>query len=181
MSPSFSVPLSLKHRNIPLHKLCDQHEGKRITVGVAIVSQPPPDLPKKVLLLQRAADEDVLPNMYELPGGNLEGTDATILDTVARETKEETGLMMSAVLCEFEEFEYTTRRGPARQLNFLIEVQQSHSAAASGYQMGEATPTLSPSEHQAYVWVEASNSLEGLPMSEGMRIVVKNAFKAIDE
>ena len=172
MSPSFQVPSSLKHRHIPLPELCGQNEGKRITVGVAIVSQPPPGLPKKVLLLQRAAEEDVLPNMYELPGGNWEETDGTILDTVAREAKEETGLVMSAVLSEFEEFEYTTKRGPARQLNFLVEVQQSQS---------EHTPALSPSEHQNYLWAGAADSLEELPMSGGMRTVVRNAFRAIGE
>lgn len=85
--------------------------GKRITVGVAIVSQPAPKFSAKILLLQRAADEDTLPNMYELPGGNWEEIDSTILDTVAHEAKEETGLAMSAVLHEFEQFEYVTKRG----------------------------------------------------------------------
>ena len=172
MPPSFKIPSSLKHRHIPLTELCGQNECKRITVGVAIDSQPPPGLPKKVHLLQRAAEEDILPNMYELPGGNWEETDDTILDTVAREAKEETGLVMSAVLCEFEEFEYTTKRGPARQLNFLVEVQQSQS---------EPTPALSPSEHQNYLWAGAADSLEELPMSGGMRTVVRNAFRAIGE
>lgn len=172
MSPSFQVPSSLKHRQIPLPELCAQNEGKRITVGVAIISQPPLGLSQKVLLLQRAAEEDVLPNMYELPGGNWEETDDTILDTVAREVKEETGLVTSAVLSEFEEFEYTTKRGPARQLNFLVEVQRSQS---------EPTPALSPSEHQNYIWAGATDSLEDLPMSAGMRTVVRNAFRAIGE
>jgi len=176
---SFSIPSALTHRDIPIRELCGQYEGKRVTVGVAIISQSPPDLPKKILLLQRAADEAVLPNMYELPGGNWEENDATILDTVSREAKEETGLVISAVLCEFEGFEYTTKRGPASQLNFLVEVQQ-YQSATSDSTMGEVTPVLNPSEHQAYIWVEAGDSLEKLPMSDGMRIVVKNAFEAIN-
>lgn len=114
--------------------------------------------------------------MYELPGGNCEETDTTIFDTVAREAMEETGLVMRTVLCEFEEFEYTTKRGPARQLNFLIDVEQP---TASDYRNGELTPILSPNEHQAYLWVKAADSLEELPMSEGMKIVLQNAFKAM--
>jgi hypothetical protein len=88
---------------------------------------------------------------------------------------EETGLVMSAVLCEFEEFEYTAKRGPARQLNFLIEAQQPHSVTTSSREIEEPAPTLNPSEHQAYVWVGAADSLEELPMSGGMKTVVQNA------
>jgi 8-oxo-dGTP pyrophosphatase MutT (NUDIX family) len=51
-----------------------------------------------ILLLQRAADEDVLPNLYELPGGNWEETNDTIPDTAAREVEESTALVMSAVV-----------------------------------------------------------------------------------
>jgi hypothetical protein len=79
---------------------------------------------------------------------------------------------MSTVLSEFEGFEYTTKRGPARQLNFLVRVQQSQS---------EPTPALSSSEHQNYLWAGAMDSLEELPMSEGMRTVVRNAFRALGE
>jgi len=177
MSLSYTIAPSLKYRQISLRQLCSQYEGKRITVGVAIVSQPPASLAKKILLLQRAADEDTLPNMYELPGGNWEESDATIFDTIAREAKEETGLTMSAVLGEFEEFEYTTKRGLAKQLNFLVEVQQ---CAVSDDVSGEPTPTLCPSEHQAYLWAEATDSLEELPMTQGMKTIIRNAFKAID-
>lgn len=109
---------------------------------------------------------------------NWEEIDATILDTVARGAKEETGLEISAVLCKFEGFEDTTKRGPASRLNFLVEVRP---AATSGYNMGEVMPIWNPTEHQAYIWARAGDSLEKLPMSDDIRIVVKNAFKAIDE
>lgn len=46
--------------------------------------------------------------MYELPGGNCEPEDGTVFDAVAREVSEETGLVISEVLCEFEDFECST-------------------------------------------------------------------------
>jgi len=176
-SSPLAIPPALASRSIPLRELLDQHQGKRITVGVAVVT---PGEPQKLLLLQRAADEDVLPNMYELPGGNCEDGDTTIFDTVVREAKEETGLVLSAVLNEFESFEYTTtKRGPARQLNFLVEVQQSAGSVDEGD--AEPKPTLSANEHQAYVWIGAGDSLETLQMTDGMRTVVKNALRAMKE
>lgn len=168
---SIIIPTSLDHRKIPLKDLQAQIAGKRITVGVAIVSKASTDpTTTKLLLLQRAAEEEVLPNMYELPGGNCEATDATILDTVQREAFEETGLVITEILAEFESFEYTTKRGPALQLNFIVVANRSAS---------EPTPTLSPDEHQAYRWAAANEFLSDLPMSAGMSEVVQNAYKAI--
>ncbi|THU77669.1 hypothetical protein K435DRAFT_628925, partial [Dendrothele bispora CBS 962.96] len=127
-----------------------------------------------LLLLQRAANEDAYPNMYELPGGNWEKIDETILHTVAREALEETGLMITAICTEFDGFEYTTaRRGPAKQLNFLVEVRSDNDSDASGE---PPEPTLNAEEHQAYTWVEKGDDLEKFPTSDSMRMVVQNAL-----
>ena len=157
------IPPALEHRNIPLCDLRAQSEKKRLVVGVAIASR----TSGKLLLLQRAADEEFLPNVYELPGGHAEDdTDATIFDTVVREAAEETGLMVTAVLREFEPFEY----GRSVQLNFVVEVEAAEDEVP--------VPKLNPSEHQAFVWANV-DGLDGLPMSEGMGEVVRNAFGAI--
>lgn len=168
---AITVPSSLEHRKIPLKDLQAEILGKRITVGVAIVANSSSE--NKLLLLQRSATEDVLPNMYELPGGNVDDSDATVLDTVQREALEETGFTITQFLAEFEPFEYTTKRGDARQLNFLVAVNELNVKGE------EPTPTLSPDEHQAYKWASSSDPLSDLPMSEGMSIVVQNAFKAM--
>jgi 8-oxo-dGTP pyrophosphatase MutT (NUDIX family) len=165
------IPATLKHRGIPLVQLQQLYPGMRITVGVAIVT----DQPRKLLLLQRSADEETLPNMYELPGGNCDPEDATVLETVAREAREETGLIISEVLGEFEDFEYSTKRGAAKQLNFLVRVESPENPSA-----GEVLiPTLNPKEHQAYVWLESLSFLDTLPMTPGMKGVVENALKAM--
>ncbi|KAJ6513153.1 NUDIX hydrolase domain-like protein [Mycena sanguinolenta] len=164
------IPATLEHRNIPLAQLREVYPGKRITVGIAIVTDQPP----KLLLLQRSADEDTLPNMYELPGGNCDPEDGTVLDTVVREALEVTGLVVSEVLSEFADFEYETRRGAAKQLNFLVRVQTPEGPGAQSL-----TPTLNPKEHQAYVWLESLNALDSLQMTDGMKKVVENAVKAM--
>ncbi|KAJ6609250.1 NUDIX hydrolase domain-like protein [Mycena sp. CBHHK59/15] len=166
----FTIPPTLEHRNIPLDRLRELYPRKRITVGVAIVSR---DQPRKLLLLRRSADEETLPNMYELPGGNCDPEDGTVLDAVARETREETGLVVAEILREFAEFEYSTKRGPAMQLNFLVRVQMP-----GGYSPESLIPTLNPEEHQAYVWLESLELLESLPMTPGMKGVVANALEA---
>ncbi|KAF8915036.1 hypothetical protein CPB85DRAFT_1411641 [Mucidula mucida] len=146
----FPIPSALDHLKAPLRDVCKLHPGKRLT---------------------RAAEEDILPNMYELPGGNIEPlTDPTIFHTVAREALQETGLVVSAVLGEFQSFEYATKRGEARQLNFLVHVEAP---------CDRPIPTLSPSEHQAYIWIDSVESLDSLPMTDGMKEVVGNALTAM--
>ena len=93
-SQKYHVHPSLSQFAIPISSLQSKYaEYARLVVGVAIVHP----LTKKLLILQRASTETTLPNMYELPGGGAESCDGTILDTVARETREETGLVVSVV------------------------------------------------------------------------------------
>ncbi|KAJ7714965.1 NUDIX hydrolase domain-like protein, partial [Mycena maculata] len=149
---------------------------KRITVGVAIAALDGASW--KLLLVQRAAGEKILPGVYELPGGNVDPEDVTIFDTVAREALEETGLEVSEVLSDFEDFEYSTKKGAAQQMNFIVRARMPGSSDED-----EAlTPKLNPEEHQAYVWLdsEAPQSIpETLTLTEGMQEVVKNALNAM--
>ncbi|KAJ7067879.1 NUDIX hydrolase domain-like protein [Mycena amicta] len=171
MSATFTVSAAVQDRDIPLDALRAAHPGKRVTVGVAVIAKNVLGV-DQLLLLQRAADEEAYPNMYELPGGNWEEIDTTILHTVAREALEETGLVVTCITNEFAGFEYTTRRGDAQQLNFIVQVQNP----AEG---GLPSPTLNPKEHQAFAWVGPADSLSDFPMSESMSKVVKDALKEI--
>ena len=110
--------------------------------------------------------------MYELPGGGAESSDGTILDTVARETREETGLVVSSAVAEFEGFEYATRKGGrAIQFNFLVEVESNSTS-------GEAVVdvVLNPEEHQRYAWIDKEDDLGSFEMTEDMRNVVQRAL-----
>lgn len=82
--------------------------------------------------------------MYELPGEKCDPEDGTVFDAVAREASEETGLVVSEVLCEFEDFEYSTKKArKATELSFEGSRES-------------LTPTLHAEEHQAYVGSSAS-------------------------
>jgi len=65
----------------------------------------------------------VAPLIYEIPGGGGEVEDKGLITTVVRETKEETRLDVVRILKTFDAFEYVTRKGPAIQFNFLVEVK----------------------------------------------------------
>ncbi|KAF7348496.1 NUDIX-domain-containing protein [Mycena venus] len=157
---------NVKNRALSPATLSKQYGVERMVVGVAIIVEEPTSRIKKMLLVQRSAEEKMLPNMFELPGGKAEHEDTTILDTVARETLEETGFVVTRIVEEFSHFDYTTSRGLYRQLNFVVEVEGS--ASQSG---GLPIPTLNPEEHQAYRWVAVkdSDSLGSLPMTPGMK------------
>jgi 8-oxo-dGTP pyrophosphatase MutT (NUDIX family) len=169
---AFVVSPAVQHRDIPIQALCDEHTGKRVTVGVAIVADTEASV-KKLLILQRAADEEAYPNMYELPGGNWEAADSTILHTVAREALEETGLVVTHIAKEFPGFEYSTRRGLA-QLNFIVDVKGTEGG-------GLPKPTLNPEEHQAFAWVGPGDSVDNNPTSESMAKVVQSALQEMME
>lgn len=53
-----------------------------------------------------ASVEDASPNIYEILSGHAEDEETTILDTVTRETREETGSTAKWIVDDFEGFEY---------------------------------------------------------------------------
>jgi hypothetical protein len=71
---------------------------------MAIVANTGSNVKRKPRILQQAADEEAY----------LEAADRTIPRTVARETLEETGLVVTRIAKEFPGFEYSTQcRGSA--------------------------------------------------------------------
>lgn len=47
---------------------------------------------RKILLAHRSPNEDVYPNLWGIPGGKIENTDASIEDGLQREVEEEVGI-----------------------------------------------------------------------------------------
>ncbi|KAJ3512002.1 hypothetical protein NMY22_g15469 [Coprinellus aureogranulatus] len=158
---------------IPLSELQSQHPSKRLVVGVAIVS--PQSKPKKILIVRRAASESEFAGLYELPGGGSEpDQDKTLIDTVVRETLEETGLNVTEVLGCFDGFEYETSKGKSIQFNFLVEVEAR----------GDVDVKLNPEEHDAYAWVgvdELEEVGKRYALSGPMEVVVKDSLKALQK
>ncbi|KAI1001774.1 hypothetical protein K3495_g6427 [Podosphaera aphanis] len=96
----------------------------------------------RLLIVQRAAS-DSYPGCWEIPGGSCEATDPTILDGLAREVFEETGLQITAIrqVMDRDGRMILSRLGKRiLKLEFEIEVQSTD------------TVKLDPSDHQAYMW-----------------------------
>ena len=96
-----------------------------------------------VLLVRRAA-WDSLPGQWELPGGKIDRGER-VLEGLAREVEEETGLMLS------DARQLSTRELVSPRGNLVRE--HVYAAGAIG------TVTLSD-EHDAYAWVEDPFALE---------------------
>jgi 8-oxo-dGTP diphosphatase len=105
-----------------------------------------------VLLVQRSADEEIAPNVWQCPGGTLEDGE-TPERTLRRELAEETGLAVSrAVLVASRRRVLESDRGPQlwEQHEYLVEV-------------GPGEVRLS-AEHQASAWVpiDEAEAFDGL-------------------
>ncbi|OAA49186.1 NUDIX domain protein [Beauveria brongniartii RCEF 3172] len=102
--PNYTFDLSLASFNISKAAFIAAHPPIARVMAAAMVFRPNPSppspspsssssssLPPQALLLCRAAT-DSYPLKWEIPGGSVDAGDATILDAVARELWEETGL-----------------------------------------------------------------------------------------
>lgn len=114
-----------------------QKDGvQKLVVGAVICKN------NEFLLLERVPS-DSMGGLVELPSGTVD-TGEDILTALAREVQEETGLIVTSVLKYLGFFEYISSSDKrTRQFNFLVEVE-------------DGDIKLSPTEHQAYYFVEFS-------------------------
>ena len=81
----------------------------KIIVGAIILkNDSAPD--SDILLLKRAAHEDLYPNVFEIPGGHMGDHDETVLDALKREVMEETRMSITKVVRTVKPFSYTTEK-----------------------------------------------------------------------
>ncbi|KAL8913352.1 MAG: hypothetical protein Q9171_001829 [Xanthocarpia ochracea] len=145
----------------------------KLVIGALIFNRA--DWVPKILMLKRAAHEKNYPNLFEIPGGKVEDSDHTILDTVQREVYEEASLKVKEVLGCVNSFDYCIEKKTSRkdggeesvwstslQLNFICEV-------------AEYGLSVDPEEHSEGKFISHSE-IGDLEMTEQMRAVVEEGF-----
>ena len=85
------------------------HSYDKMVVG-AVMFHSSSSPPAKMLLLKRAANEKFYPNMFPIPGGNVEDTDAVIFQVLVREVHEETAPSFVSIKASIEPFAYSTEK-----------------------------------------------------------------------
>jgi 8-oxo-dGTP pyrophosphatase MutT (NUDIX family) len=177
MARPYTVAPHLRYFNIPLAEFtAARPEFDSFGVGGYIFSD---EATPRVLLLQRAMT-DSMPGCWEGPGGAYEpGIDGTLLDGVAREVLEETGLHVSRVveLVAVDGWTHTRRNGSKFRIakySFIVEVYESVRQSEM-QEMQEMPVQLMASEHRAFDWAteeDVRNSLQSggkyqLPLPSG--------------
>jgi 8-oxo-dGTP diphosphatase len=118
----------------------------------------------KVLIIQRSADEESYPNLWELPSGKRELLE-TSEDAVIREVKEETNLEVKVTkpvsIFEFKN-EKPTEIRDSTQINFLVE-----------YVSGEVKLS---NEHQNFAWI-TKGELKNYNASDTVKKAILKAFE----
>lgn len=163
--PDFDVDATFTHFNMPREDLVDHLRKSRpdiegqldgLATGAVIFSKHNTHDTKqqqRMLLVQRAAS-DSMPNKWEIPGGSVDAGE-TVLEGVAREALEESGLRVTRVRgllrapdagAETEGleggFSFAIRRGTKLivKYTFVVDVEDADKVQ------------LDPKEHQDYVW-----------------------------
>jgi 8-oxo-dGTP diphosphatase len=102
------------------------------------------------LISQRSATDNYCPSLYDLPGGTLKAGE-TIEQTLFREVKEETGLVIEIIKL----------LSLYSNMDSYPKLQVFQSVYLCRYQSGKVT--LNPSEHQLFNWF-AKAEIADLPL-----------------
>ncbi len=151
------MQLNIDHNVIQQLLAESQNDGiQNLVVGAVIRKN------NKFLLLERIPS-DFMGGLVEFPSGTVDAGE-DLLTALARETEEETGLMITSVLAYLGSFDYASGSGKkTRQFNFLVEVA-----------LGEVK--LSPTEHQAHYFITPSDEVfTTLNISDAVREILKTA------
>lgn len=131
---------------------------QKVIGGTAIVNK------DKILIIQRAADEKILPNIWEFPSGKKEPLEK-IEDAAVREAKEETGLdvkLIKPIYVFNFGWENEEEIRDATEIVFLSSTEENPQVKIS-------------SEHQNFAWI-GKDEIENYSMSPETKAAVKIAL-----
>lgn len=118
----------------------------------------------KVLIIQRATNEEAYPNLWEVPSGKKEPMEK-IEDTVVREVYEETSLK-TKVIKVVDTFNFSVEKTDeirdVTQINFLLELSEESKVKLS-------------TEHQNFAWI-TKDELSKYNLSKETKNSITKAF-----
>ena len=139
--------------------MTDKKIVQKIILGGVVVKD------NRVLIIQRSADEEAYPNLWEIPSGKREPFEKSE-DAVVREVKEETGLDVEVVM-PISVFEFKVEKPDeirdATQINFLVKLKGDQEVKISD-------------EHQNFAWI-TKDEIDNYEISRETKDVVKKVFE----
>ena len=132
--------------------------NQKVVVGGVIVNE------NKVLIVQRASDEEAYPDLWELPSGKKEPLEK-VTDAIIREVKEETGLT-TEIIKMVDVFNFSVEKPDetrdVTQINFLLKL------------IGSSEVKLSE-EHQNFAWI-TTDEINNYNLSEETKSAIIKSF-----
>ena len=132
--------------------------NQKVVVGGVIVNE------NKVLIVQRASDEEAYPDLWELPSGKKEPLEK-VTDAIIREVKEETGLT-TEIIKMVDVFNFSVEKPDetrdVTQINFLLKL------------IGNSEVKLS-NEHQNFAWI-SKDEINNYNLNEETKTSIKLSF-----
>jgi len=132
---------------------------QKVVVGGVIFND------NKILIVQRNSNEDIFPNLWELPSGKKEDLEIAN-DALIREIFEETNIKVQIVM-PFDVFNYQIEKPDvikdSTQINYLVKPENNFEVKLS-------------SEHQKFAWVNETE-INNYNISDSTKNVIKKAFK----
>jgi 8-oxo-dGTP diphosphatase len=119
-----------------------------------------------ILVLKRIASDEY-GGIEELPSGGVEPGE-TLAEALAREVREETGLIISTAGPFLFEFTYPSRRGVTVQFNFLVE------------KVPDVPVRVNPAEHESFRWLPLV-ALANSGLSEDVRRGLGRTLAAVSD
>ncbi|KAK2074580.1 hypothetical protein P8C59_008775 [Phyllachora maydis] len=168
--------------------LTEQLVCDRVIVRAAVIKpdrSSPPTPRAQILMVKRAGAgggggaPDAAAGTYELPGGDVDETDLSIQDALARQLRATTGLTLREVLLQLANVSFPSQQRPTSAhagtvARTRIVLQVTYLVSA-----GDEAISLGAQEHSEATWVDLDN-IKGLPMADETHSIVAQALETWD-
>ena len=178
LTSSQEIILSMSKLQYLAHTSLTREPFSKLTVGAAILSFPNPGFRNKprILLLKRNPSETYYASVFEMPGGKVDDTDSSILTTIVREVKEETGLDIMRVFGQLPDFTYLTSKVASGTDGKEKTISKTCLQLSFAVTVAWEEVRVNAKKHSMGVWADRE-MVTVLEMTEEMRALVEGALE----